>query len=77
LSESQSGFRGDDAAWFVSGVTSEVPAVAREPDESRVILTLEYYVLPVIREVIITTMIVTRKENFGGGAKNDVSACLP
>jgi len=48
LSESQPGFRDDDATWFVSGVTSRVPVVAREPDESRVVLTLEYYVLPII-----------------------------
>jgi len=67
LSDSQSGFRGDDAAWFVSGVTSRVPAVAREPNESRVELTLEYYVLPVMREVIISTVIVTRRETFCEG----------
>jgi len=76
LSDSQPGFRGDDAAWFVSGVTSEVPAVAREPAESRVVLTLECYVIPAIREVVVSTMMVTRKETFWG-AKNDVSACLP
>jgi hypothetical protein len=66
LSKSQPGFHGDDAAWFVSGVTSRVSAVTREPEESRIVLTLEYYVLPVIREVIISTVIVTRKETFWG-----------
>jgi len=75
LSESQPGLRGDVAAWFVSGVTSRFPAIARQPDESRVVLTLEYYFLSVIWEVIISTVIVTKKDFWG--AKNGVSGCLP
>ena len=44
----QPNFHGYDAAWFVSGVTTQVSVVTREPDESRVLLALECYVFPVI-----------------------------
>jgi hypothetical protein len=64
LSKSQPGFRDDDAPWFVSGVTSRVTVVAREPDESRGVLTLEYYVHPIIWEAITSIVIVTRKKTF-------------
>lgn len=48
--------------------------VPREPDGSRVVVALEYYVLPVIREVIISAVIVIRKKL--GELRTAVSACL-
>lgn len=52
----------------MSGVT--VSVVTKEPDESRFELALEYYVHPAVREVVISAVISTKKENISRMKKN-------